>query len=253
MNSSAAQLPVERFTALQTLPTSAAIIDSSGKILAVNEAWKEFGRCNGLKLQEFGVGQDYLRHCGDEVPDSDGNKSNLTKLLAGKMDLLTLVYPCHSPEKQRWFFMIGMPLALGKPAGVALVHTDISGLLPLSRIELGMVSEGVEGAIGSAITKQVVDMLTPSRDDDALARLTDRQREVLRFIGEGKSNKEIARSIGRSDETVKVHVSAILRRLEVKNRTEAAFLASRLPFTAQSALRGFGDVPRRLPPVAVHH
>jgi DNA-binding NarL/FixJ family response regulator len=99
--------------------------------------------------------------------------------------------------------MIGMPLALGKPAGVALVHTDISGLLPLSRIELGMVSEGVEGAIGSAITKQVVDMLTPSRDDDALARLTDRQREVLRFIGEGKSNKEIARSIGRSDETVK--------------------------------------------------
>jgi len=142
-----------------------------------------------------------------------------------------------------------MPLALGKPAAVALVHTDISGLLPLPMLELGMVSEGVEGAIGSAITKQLVDMRSPSRDDDALARLTDRQREVLRFIGEGKSNKEIARSIGRSDETVKAHVSAILHRLEVKNRTEAAFLASKLPF-AQSASRGFGDGPR-CPPAAV--
>ncbi len=213
----------DRFTALQSLPVSAAVLDSSGKILAVNEAWKEFGARNGLKWPDFGVGRDYLRYGGDEF------KSNLKKLLAGKMDLLSLVYPCHSPEKQRWFFFIGLPLAPGKPAGVALVHTNISELLPLPRAELGAISEGVEGAIGSAITKQLADMLAPSRDDDALARLTDRQREVLRFLAEGKSNKEIARSIGRSDETVKVHVSAILRQLAVKNRTEAALLASRLP------------------------
>jgi DNA-binding CsgD family transcriptional regulator len=218
-----------RFTALQSLPVSAAILESSGKIVAVNEAWKTFGERNGLMLPEFGVGQDYLHHCGDEVADSDEFKSNLRKLLTGKMDLLTLVYPCHSPEKQRWFFLIGMPLALGKPAGVALVHTNISELLPLPRTELGTVSEGVEEAIGSAVTKQLADMLAPSRDDAVLARLTNRQRDVLRLIGKGKSNKEIARSLGRSDETVKVHVAAILRQLEVKNRTEAALLASKLP------------------------
>ena len=223
--------PADRFTALKSLSVSAAILDSSGKILAVNEAWKEFAKSNGLALAEFGVGQDYLRHCGDQVSDSNEFENNLRKLLAGKMDLLTLVYPCHSPEKQRWFFLIGMPLALGRPAGVALVHTNISTLLPLPRVELGTVSEGVEGAIGSAITKQLSDMLAPSRDDAAVARLTNRQRDVLRLIGKGQSNKEIARSIGRSDETVKVHVAAILRQLKVKNRTEAALFASKLPLT----------------------
>jgi len=213
----------DRFTALQSLPVSAAVLDSSGKILAVNEAWKAFGARNGLKLPEFGVGQNYLRYGSDEF------KSNLSKLLSGKMDLLSLVYPCHSPEKQRWFFFIGLPLAPGQPAGVALVHTNISELLPLPRAELGTISEGVEGAIGSAITKQLADMLAPSRDDGGLAGLTNRQKDVLRLMGKGKSNKEIARSIGRSQETVKVHVAAILRQLDVKNRTEAALLASRLP------------------------
>lgn len=79
------------------------------------------------------------------------------------------------------------------------------------------------------------------RDDSPLAHLTPRQREVLRLVGEGKSNKEIARSIGRSDQTVKVHVSEILRRLKVKNRAEAAFLASKLPSSARSVPPGFGD------------
>jgi len=222
----------DRFTALKSLSVSAAILDSTGKILAVNEAWKAFGKSNGLTLPEFGVGQDYLSHCSDQSSDSDEFENNLRKLLAGKMDLLTLVYPCHSPEKQRWFFLLGMPLALGKPAGVALVHSDISGLLPLPRTEFGMASQSIEGAIGSAITKQLVDMLAPpGKDADPLARLTNRQRDVLRLIGKGKSNKEIARSIGRSDETVKVHVTAILRQLEVRNRTEAALFASKLPLT----------------------
>jgi len=248
LNSSAAQLPVEKFTALQTLPVSAAVIDSSGEILAVNEAWKDFSRCNGLPLPAFGVGQNYLGCCVEEF------RPDLRKLLAGELDILTRVYPCHAAKEQCWFFMICMPLSLQRPCHVAVVHANISALLPLPEIGLGVIAAGVEGSIGGALTKQLQSMLAPSRDDDAIARLTDRQKEVLRFIGEGKSNKEIARSIGRSDETVKVHVSAILRRLEVKNRTEAAFLASRLPLTAQSALRGlrgFGDRPR-CPPIVVH-
>jgi DNA-binding NarL/FixJ family response regulator len=61
------------------------------------------------------------------------------------------------------------------------------------------------------------------------ARLTKRQLEVLRLLGEGKTNAEIAKALFRSPHTIKLHVSAILRELDLKSRTQAALLASKLP------------------------
>jgi FixJ family two-component response regulator len=48
------------------------------------------------------------------------------------------------------------------------------------------------------------------------------------LLGEGKTNKQIAEALFRSPNTVKLHVSAILRELNLKSRTQAALLASRL-------------------------
>ncbi|MBK1637295.1 response regulator [Rhodovulum adriaticum] len=56
-------------------------------------------------------------------------------------------------------------------------------------------------------------------------KLLPREYEVLRHLSHGKSNKEIANTLSISEATVKVHVKAIFRKLEVKNRTEAALLA----------------------------
>lgn len=58
--------------------------------------------------------------------------------------------------------------------------------------------------------------------------LTQRQLDVLRLIVEGKSNKEIARTLHLAHATVKVHLAAIFRALEVENRTQAAIAAERL-------------------------
>jgi DNA-binding NarL/FixJ family response regulator len=58
-----------------------------------------------------------------------------------------------------------------------------------------------------------------------LGSLTPRQREVLRLLGAGLSNKEIARQLGLSENTIKIHVTAILRSLQVSNRTAAVVLA----------------------------
>ena len=51
--------------------------------------------------------------------------------------------------------------------------------------------------------------------------LTERQAEVLALMMQGKSNKAISRTLGLAESTVKIHVSAILRALDVSNRTEA--------------------------------
>ena len=65
------------------------------------------------------------------------------------------------------------------------------------------------------------------RDPAARARLTAREREVLAELADGRSNREIARHFAVSEKTVKTHVSAILAKLGVQDRTQAALRAVR--------------------------
>ena len=58
-----------------------------------------------------------------------------------------------------------------------------------------------------------------------LSELTPREQEILSHIAEGESNKVIAKHLGISDGTVKLHVKAILRKLGVHSRVEAAVIA----------------------------
>ncbi|WP_369206577.1 response regulator [Streptomyces sp. PU-14G] len=57
--------------------------------------------------------------------------------------------------------------------------------------------------------------------------LTEREREVLGLIADGRSNREIARALVLSEKTVKTHVSNILMKLDVADRTQAALWAVR--------------------------
>ena len=67
---------------------------------------------------------------------------------------------------------------------------------------------------------------TSSGPGEALG-LTDREVEVLRLVALGRTNREIGRELFISVKTASVHVSNILRKVGVANRTEAAALAQR--------------------------
>lgn len=58
-----------------------------------------------------------------------------------------------------------------------------------------------------------------------LGELTSRQRDVLRLLMAGRSNKEIARSLGVLEGTIKVHLRSIMMKLKVRNRTHLAIVA----------------------------
>lgn len=62
-------------------------------------------------------------------------------------------------------------------------------------------------------------------EENPFSRLTPRENEILALLAEGQSNKVIARNLGISDGTVKLHVKSILRKLGVHSRVEAAVMA----------------------------
>jgi len=66
--------------------------------------------------------------------------------------------------------------------------------------------------------------------------LTTRQREVAALLADGKSNKEIARQLKVYEGTIKFHVKNILRKLGVRNRTEAVLAAARAGYLPTRAL-----------------
>lgn len=76
------------------------------------------------------------------------------------------------------------------------------------------------------------------RSEDAadMPSLTHRQLEVLRLMAQGNSNKEIARDLDISENTVRVHISAIISALDATNRTEAAYSAQRLGLIPRATL-----------------
>jgi two-component system, NarL family, nitrate/nitrite response regulator NarL len=76
-----------------------------------------------------------------------------------------------------------------------------------------LLARVVQGQTGSEHEPNPFDVLTP------------RETEILGLLAEGQSNKVIARNLGISDGTVKLHVKAILRKLGVHSRVEAAVLA----------------------------
>ena len=77
----------------------------------------------------------------------------------------------------------------------------------------------------SVLAKVVKGDALESGRPNRFSSLTPREFEILRHLAEGQSNKEIARDLGITDGTVKLHVRSILRKLEVRSRVEAAVIA----------------------------
>jgi DNA-binding NarL/FixJ family response regulator len=84
--------------------------------------------------------------------------------------------------------------------------------------------------LSPGITRRLMDLVATGQDvrdhaRAALAGLSDREQDVVRAIGQGKSNAELAAELHLSVATVKAHVSHILTKLDLDNRTQIALLA----------------------------
>ena len=89
-----------------------------------------------------------------------------------------------------------------------------------------------EPSLHPEIARKLMEHLSQGEESsDPEDRLTVRETEVLRLIARGQSNKEIAAALGVSEKTVKTHVSNILQKLHLSDRTQAALYAVRQRIT----------------------
>jgi NarL family two-component system response regulator LiaR len=84
-----------------------------------------------------------------------------------------------------------------------------------------------EALIDPAVAARLADALGDERPAEH-GELTPREQEVLDLIGRGYANKRIALELGIAEKTVKTHVSHVLAKLGVSDRTQAALYAARL-------------------------
>ena len=89
-------------------------------------------------------------------------------------------------------------------------------------------SHAGESVLHPRVAGHVINRLRDGSPQTAIAELTDREREVLKLIGQGHSNAEIAATLVISEKTVKGHVGNIFAKLQVADRTQAAVLAWRV-------------------------
>ena len=90
------------------------------------------------------------------------------------------------------------------------------------------VARGAEALLAPALTRRLLDRFAggpPRVTSPRLERLTERESDVLRLIGRGLSNAEIATELYIGETTVKTHVARVLMKLDLRDRVQAAILA----------------------------
>jgi two-component system nitrate/nitrite response regulator NarL len=89
---------------------------------------------------------------------------------------------------------------------------------------LRQVADG-QSLLQSPSADQLIGREQSSAAEKAVTMLTERERQIMRLVSEGLSNKEIGRRLGLTDGTIKVHLHHIFQKLDVGNRTALAALA----------------------------
>jgi DNA-binding NarL/FixJ family response regulator len=174
-------------------------------------------------------GEEAVRICRDERPD--------VVLMDVRMPVMdgieaTRQVTDHGSEAPKVIVLTTFDLdeyvydALGAGASGFLLKDVTAETL----FEAVRVVAGGDALLAPAVTRRLVSEFARLRPTlphrpDALAELTPRETEVLRLVAEGLSNGEIAARLVVSEETVKTHVSRVLTKLALRDRTQAVVVA----------------------------
>ncbi|WP_135830102.1 ATP-binding protein [Halorussus halobius] len=116
-------VPIE--AAFDALPGQVAVLDEDGHIVLTNRAWRRFAAANDGGRDH--VGADYLAVCdGADDERAARTAAGIRRLLAGGKDAVAVEYPCHAPDRERWFTMRAIRFDHGGERYVLVMHVDIT-------------------------------------------------------------------------------------------------------------------------------
>jgi PAS domain S-box-containing protein len=117
-------------SAFDALPSQAAILAGDGRIIYVNEAWRQFALQNGYAHPDLGVGRNYLEMSDATIQDESGNpfhvESALKKILEGMSSGFYGEYSADSPRERRVFSVYAAPYVSPDGIGAIVVHNNIT-------------------------------------------------------------------------------------------------------------------------------
>lgn len=115
---------------LDALPAQVVLLDPSGSIEIVNEAWRSFAKENDLRIDDFAIGINYLEVCdtsyGEGAEGAHSMSAGIRAVLRGEKRSFELIYACHSPIEKHWFRAIATPVEVGEQRFALITHIDIT-------------------------------------------------------------------------------------------------------------------------------
>lgn len=111
---------------LDAMTPHVAVLDEDGTILMVNEAWRQFGATNGLKMPNDGIGSNYLAACNAADDSVRQARQGLTDVLAGRRHDFYFEYPCVTPRDALWFMLRATATYRNGDRRVVVTHMDVT-------------------------------------------------------------------------------------------------------------------------------
>ena len=254
--------------ALDEIEASVVVLDNQGRIVATNRAWRNFAADNRLPDGELprnvDAGSNYLDVCRAAVGLSSENSlsvhDGIRAVLDGRKRSFSLEYPCHSPDRQRWFKLTVKPLRRTSPREAVAIHVDITDRwvaemhfsakqqeLSSALAELQAMAGRIKKTLGAERPLGIAEsppLKPPPRGKaplppaaaDMLQSLSKREMEVLVGLVRGERNVEIASRLNISYKSVSTYRSRVLEKLGMENNAQLVAWSSQTGVLRQELL-----------------
>jgi diguanylate cyclase (GGDEF)-like protein/PAS domain S-box-containing protein len=199
---------------INALSEHIAVIDATGSILSVNEAWRNFALANGGDLRTVCEGANYLAVCDQAAARGSADAATAAALirdvLAGRRQSAILEYDCHSPTEQRWFNVRMTALANRGAGALVLAHENITNIKRAERqilfqsnllasVEQAVIATDLDGTIRywnpfaekiygwparEALGRNIVEVVSAETSAEQVGQIRARLQAGQRWSGE---------------------------------------------------------------------
>ena len=187
---------------LDALSAHIAVLDHTGAIVAVNQAWRSFARAAGFVRQDDGLGINYLSVCersAQSSPEAAQTAEALREIIGGQRSEFRMEYPCETPEGLRWFQLrVTRPQPV-QTSHIVVAHEDITEVKraqeALARLSSRLIQ--VQDEERRAIARELHD--TTAQNLLAITLNATRLREPLGGGGES-ARRILAETLGLAEQ-----------------------------------------------------